>query len=149
MKPQHLIHKVREYLQYLYKIGAVKIYVAVEQGEALRQKERQDETHSVYHQNWWKIQFGSQLFRSVKFSLLPSYMIDALLCRNWSFSVPLIVGTSWINSIMLSKQVRLDMKQEGHMDLNEYVNIFTRKFLVIILLHISSTFNSQFLSNCF
>ncbi len=28
---------------------------------------------------------------------------------------------------MLSKQMRLDMKQEGHMDLNEYVNIFYLK----------------------
>jgi hypothetical protein len=36
-------------------------------------------------------------------------------------------GTSWKNSIMLSKQMRLDMKQEGHMDLNEYVNIFYLK----------------------
>jgi len=33
------------------QIGAVKIYVAAV--EALKKKERQDETHSVYHQNWW------------------------------------------------------------------------------------------------
>ncbi len=34
--------------------------------EALRKKERGDET-SVYHQNWWKNYFGSKLFRFVKF----------------------------------------------------------------------------------
>ncbi len=30
----------------------MKIYVVAV--EALMEKERQDETHSVYHQNWWK-----------------------------------------------------------------------------------------------
>ncbi len=30
----------------------MKIYVAAV--EALRENEREDETHSVYHQNWWK-----------------------------------------------------------------------------------------------
>ncbi len=35
--------------------------------EVLGKKERQDETQ-VHHQNWWKNQFGSQLFRFVKFT---------------------------------------------------------------------------------
>jgi hypothetical protein len=39
----------------IVKVGAVKIYVAAV--EALREKERQDETQ-FYHQSWWKISLG-------------------------------------------------------------------------------------------
>jgi hypothetical protein len=49
------MHKVREwlYIVVVQVVGAVRIYVAAAV-EALRKKETQDGTHSVYHQNWWK-----------------------------------------------------------------------------------------------
>jgi hypothetical protein len=59
------------------------IYVAAL--EALRKKKRQDET-----------QFITKIGGKTSFSLsylfckifIPSYMFDALLCRNWQFSPP-------------------------------------------------------------
>jgi hypothetical protein len=36
------------------EVRAVKVYVAIIM-EALRRKERGDETQFFYHQNWWKI----------------------------------------------------------------------------------------------
>jgi hypothetical protein len=42
-------------------------------------------------------------------------------------SHPLIVGLHG-KLYYVSKQVQLNLKQEGHMDLNEYVNILLEKF---------------------
>ncbi len=53
--------------------------------------------NSSSHQNWWKNQFGSQLFCFIKYSFpvilfyktfIPSCAFDALLCRNWPFLPP-------------------------------------------------------------
>jgi hypothetical protein len=74
------MHKVREHVTVVVvQVGAMKIYAAAVQ--ALRKKERQDET-----QFGGKPKFGSQLFRFVKFH--PSYAFDALLWCYWPFSPP-------------------------------------------------------------
>jgi hypothetical protein len=48
------MHKVRELIIVVVQVGAVKMYVAAV--EALKKKERQDETQFItnYQQNWWK-----------------------------------------------------------------------------------------------
>jgi hypothetical protein len=60
----------------IVQIGAVKIYVAAV--EALRKKERGDETQFTYHQNWWKklVEVPLVLFRKISFPvkhLMPYY----------------------------------------------------------------------------
>jgi hypothetical protein len=65
--------------------GALKIYVAAM--ELLSDKERQDETQFkpklVEKLVWVPVILLCKIF-------IPSYAVDALLCRNWLFS-PLIV----------------------------------------------------------
>ncbi len=61
----------------------MKIYVAAV--EALRKKERQDETQFTAKIGG-KTNLGPSYFISKIF--IPSYTFDALLCRNWSFSPP-------------------------------------------------------------
>ncbi len=63
----------------------MKIYVAAV--EALREKERQDETHLVHHQNWWKKLVWVPVISCCK-NFIHSYTFDALLCRNWPLSPP-------------------------------------------------------------
>jgi hypothetical protein len=66
------------------QIRALKVYVAAV--EALRKKERQDETRELV---WVTVISFCKIF-------IPSYVFDGLLCWNWPFSPPNRM-TLWTN----------------------------------------------------
>jgi NADH:ubiquinone oxidoreductase subunit 6 (subunit J) len=66
------------------QVGAVKVYVAAV--EALTKKERQDETQELV---WVTVISFCKI-------LIPSYVFDGLLCRNWPFLPPNRM-TLWTN----------------------------------------------------
>jgi hypothetical protein len=82
------------------QVGAVKIYVAAVQG--LRKKETQDETQFttklVEKLLWVPIISFCKIF-------IPSYVFDALLCRNWPFSPPNHL-TIWITLLYIELNFR-------------------------------------------
>ncbi len=74
----------------MYSSGALKIFVAAAAAaESLKEKAKTG-WNSVYHQNWWKFWFGSQLFRFVKFSfpvtclMMPYYAKTGRSCPHSS-----------------------------------------------------------------
>jgi len=75
----------------------MKLSLCIASIEALRKKERQDETQSttkklVARLVWVPIILFCEIF-------IPSYTFDALLCQNWPFLPPNQGGTLLINII--------------------------------------------------